>query len=185
MINLLPNNRKTEIKASRTNTAILRYLVMSVAVVLVILSIFYIYKIALNVTKNSSEQTVANSTVEDSSYNETKQKIDTLNSRLSESKTILDSQISYSKILTNLGKLMPENTVLENISISTTALSSPVNITAYGKSVEDITNLQTAFQSSSLFSSVTFQTVNEADSTLPDYPVSVTVSAVFDKERLR
>src|SRR5690606_34047629 len=104
-----------------------------------------------------------------------------LSSTLTTAQSVLDQEVHFSKILTNMAAQMPEGTSLGKLDLSATSLQSPVTMTAYGKTTEAILSLQAAFRSSKLFTSVDFQTVGNSDASIAGYPVSVTMNVTFNR----
>lgn len=181
MINLLPDKEKSELIAARHNVLLVRYIAMSLVAIAALYIVMKSSEQLLTTTKVSAEATIASNTTEAGVYSQTKQRVGELSNNLSSAQSILDQEIHFSKILTNIASQMPEGTIIGELNLSATSLQAPVSITAYGKTTEAILALQSAFRSSTFFSSVDFQTVSESGSSVDGYPVSVTMNVTFSR----
>jgi len=181
MINLLPDKDKSELIAARHNVLLVRYITISLIAILALYAVMKNSEQLLVATKTSAEATIASNTTEAGVYSQTKQRVGELSNNLTTAQSILDKEVHFSKILTNIASQMPEGTIIGELNLSTASLQGPVSITAYGKTTDAILALQSAFRSSSLFSSVAFQSVSGSGSGVAGYPVSVTMNVTFSK----
>ncbi|NCO10736.1 hypothetical protein GW746_00100 [Candidatus Saccharibacteria bacterium] len=182
MINLLPGERKKQLEAARINTLLVRYIGMTLVATLGVLAVMYGSSMILNDTKMSADSLIETNDTEAGIYGETKQKVSDLSAQLYGAKVVLDEEVRFSEILTGIGKLMPEGTVIGNVDLTVASISSPVTITAYAQTTEQILALQSAFRSSPLVQTVSFQSVSADSGGIDNYPVSVTMTVTFNKE---
>ncbi|MCD8561578.1 PilN domain-containing protein [Candidatus Saccharibacteria bacterium] len=182
MINLLSDERKDEIRAARVNVILVRYIVIiAVAIVFLLGSLALSYAI-LEVTRQSAQAQISANDVKSDVYKETREQVESLGQSLQTAKTILDNEVPYSKVLTGIGQLMPEGTIIDTVTLTSASFSgSPTTLKVYAKTSEAAVALQSRFQSSPLFSGVSFQTIEESDETIDGYPVSVTMSLTLNK----
>ena len=181
MINLLANERKSEITAARANIVIVRYTAIIVLAIGFIVGAMFISYSLLQSTMTSAKSLIAANDVKADVYKDTKQQVDTLSTQLTDTKTILNQEIRYSKVLVEIGRLMPKGTVLDSLDLSATAFTgAPVTIKAYAHSASEASLLQSQFQSSPLFSQVVLQGT-QASGGINGYPVVVSLTIALNR----
>lgn len=184
MINLLANDRKSEITAARTNIIIVRYTAIIVLAIAFILGALTVSNGVLRSTMASADSLIAANDTKADVYSDTKQEVDTLSAQLTEAKSILDQEIRYSQVLVKIGQLMPEGTVLDGLDLSASAFAgTPVTIKAYARSASEASLLQSQFQGSSLFSQVALQGT-QASGGIDGYPVVVSMTISLNRAGL-
>jgi hypothetical protein len=182
MINLMPDEAKRQLRAARANVLLLRYLlVLLIAtgfIAFAIVGSFYL----LTQTKASAEELIAASDTEAEVYSETQQAVAQLSSQLSEARSTLNNEVSYSNILINFGQLMPEGTVLDSITLDGDSFNgTPVTMTIYAVNTDAVVNARERFQSTSYFSNVSFQSISEGNTTVSGYPVSAQMTLTINR----
>lgn len=182
MINLMPDAAKRQLRAARANVLLLRYLlVILVAAGFIAFAIAGSYYL-LTQTKTSSEQLIEASDTKAAVYSETQTAVSELSSQLSEARSILNNEIPYSKVLINIGQLLPEGTVLRELSLENASFGgSPVSMTIYATSTNAAVAARERFQNSSFFSNVSFQTISEGDSAVNGYPVAAEITLTINR----
>ncbi len=181
MINLLSADQKDDIRAARANVIILRYMGIILLAIVFIVGIFYVSYTVQRTTMDYNTAIIASNDLKADVYSETKQEVDALSAKLNEAKTILDQEVRYSQLLPKLGQLMPAGTVLGDLNLSSANFAgTPVELVAYAKSSTEATSLQSLFQGSPLFSSVTISGTEEAGG-IENYPVKISLSVIFNK----
>lgn len=182
MINLLADDRKDDIKAARANVFILRYIVIILLAFAFIGGALSVSYTVLGATMQSTEDLILANDVKADVYSDTKQQVDVLSARLSETKTTLDQEVRYSQALVKIGQLMPQGTVLGDLTLNTASFNGgqPVEIKAYAKSTNEAGLLQTQFQSSPIFSQVNLKGT-ETNQEIDGYPVTISMSVVLNR----
>lgn len=181
MINLLADERKAEIRAARANMVIVRYMLIMILGAAFVLSALYVSHRVLERTMHNAETLIATNDVKADVYSETSQQVSALTDQLSGAKSILDQEVRFSKALVTIGQLMPANTVLDTLTLTSSAFAgTPVEVKAYAKTAADATTLQSKFQGSPLFSLVAIKGT-ETSGGIDDYPVVVTMELTFNK----
>lgn len=181
MINLLPTDKKAEIRAARTNTIISRYAGIVLAAVLFCVGVLYVSHMLLEQTMKSTKNRADTTNSQANSLGATDAQVQALSAKLTESKQLLDQEVRYSKLLTKLGQSMPANTVLDSIALNESSFNgTPTTLRVYAKSVADTNTLTQNLHASQLFSQVAVQTTDPAGG-IDGYPVSVTLSGTFTK----
>lgn len=186
MINLLPGEKKAEIRAARTNVLLIRYSTILLFAIIFILGAMYVSYTILGFTKTKSEEIIASNDLKAGVYSNTKAQVDTLSTSLAETKLLLDGEILYSKVFVNIGQLMPPGTVLEKLTLDTNSFAgTPISTKAYAKTSNDVLALRKSFESSPIFTGVNFQTIVESGSGIEGYPVSVDMSFTLTKAAMQ
>lgn len=177
MINLLPENTKKQLRAARTNTILVRYIItIIIAAVFLGLAIITSYYIMADSKKNVETLSQTSST---SNQTGTKSNSTIV---IPNAKNILANEISYSTILTNIINALPTGVILEApISINKNNISTPIILKAKAKSSDMETLLKTNFQNNPTFLNYSLQsnTQNPTDTT---YPIIITFSLTLNKE---
>lgn len=142
MINLLPDETKRQIRAARMNSKLLSYLMLLIIAVIFLAiataaSAYLLSDMKSNNEVNSSETTP---------YSLATAKADTIKNSLSTADSVLNQQLSYSKIITGIASRLPSGTTLESLSLSNSAIGVPMTIQIYSKSSENETLLKNNFQ---------------------------------------
>ena len=185
MINLLPETRKKDIRAARTSVILLRYMGILLLAFAFIFGVFTFSRLAIeNDERRSKELISANDSTADV-YANTKAEVDALSAGLTETKTILDQEIRYSKVLAAIAQQMPSGTVLESLQLDASAFSGEsVEVKVFAKTNEDAVKLREQFQANPALSNVSFQTIDETGG-ISGYPVSVTLSFGLNRTVIR
>ena len=182
MINLLPGAKKAEIRAARTNVALIRYIGILLVALAFILGALYVTYTVLGFTKSSSEQLISSNDLKANVYNSTKAQVDSLSASLAQTKTLLDQEVQYSKVFTNIAQLMPAGTVFGKIALDDNSFTgTPVTTRVYAKTSANAVTLRQNFQQSPMFSGVSFQTISESGSGVDGYPVSVDMTFTINR----
>lgn len=180
MINLLPEDRKKQLIAAHTNTIIIRYIftviIASFFLGIILIGSYYI----MNDSKVSAEKTITDIKSNNSSYSPTINTSDNFTKNLSTASNILNNRISYSKILNTLINTLPNGVILSSpISIDSSALGSPVVLTAFAKSASDEPLLKASIENSSIFSGYSLKSLDN-NSSKDRYPSKITFSVMIN-----
>lgn len=181
MINLLSDERKDAIRAARANVFLVRYTFILILAFVFIMSALYVSYTVLGTTLKSADELVASNDVKAGVYSETSKEVAALSAKLDETKGILNQEVRFSQVLVTIGQLMPKGTILGDLTLTPADFSgAPVEIKAYAKSAAEATQLQSAFQNSPLFGSVTLKST-ETKNEINGYPVTITMTVVLNR----
>lgn len=177
MINLLPNETKKQLRAARTNTILIKYIItIFFAAAFLCLVVFGSYYI-MSESKKTAENAIADIKSGNSSYSPTTKKYSDFVSDLSTAKSILNKSVSYSTILENLINSLPAGVILESpISINSDALNLPITFKAYAQSSSSEATLKANLQSNSTFLNYNLFSVTNNSSANSKYPYLITFS---------
>ena len=189
MINLLPVERKGDLSAARTNSILVRYLMMSGFGILLVAVISAGTFFSLSFASVSAENRIKANDDKYASFSAVKQSGDSYRANLATAKEILDKQVTYSKLVYEIAAVIPSGTVLDNLNLDTKTFGSEAVIEASSGSFADAVKLKDALQANKkLFSDVSIQTVTEEGSgedENDEYPIKVYLSVQINQDSLK
>lgn len=188
MINLLPDEHKKEINAGRVNVLLLRYITMMAIGILVLGGLVGGSYYVLDRTRLAALDRVESNESDVADYKLDQATADSFRSDLATAKTILDKEITYSKLIYKIADVIPRNVVLSNLTLDSEQLGSSATMTAKAKTYDDAINLKEALvRNTTLFTDVSFEavTTTESESTSNSYPVSISMKVTIKKEALK
>lgn len=185
MINVLPPDAKRELLASRTNSLLMRYIILtSVFMGLVLLEMGAVY-LFLASTRQASEDTIAKNTAEAASLQQVKIKSDEFKSNLATAKTIFDSQVRYTSVIKTISDLIPSGIILDTLTIDPTTFGTPTTLEVKAKTYGDAILFRTKLNDSKKFTNTSFKNISFSPDNKGPYPYSVTYNLTFSKELLK
>ncbi|HET6746873.1 MAG TPA: PilN domain-containing protein [Candidatus Saccharimonadales bacterium] len=183
MINLLPAEEKRQLRAARTNTLLIRYniaLLCAGVFLSIALGVVYVY---LGTAKANSEQIISDNKAKASGYAAVESEANIFRSNLAIAKQILENEVTYSKVILAIANLLPPGTTLDKLSLDSSTFGTPTTLSAQAKSYENALALKDAFQKSSLFSDVHFQSITSNVGTQSGaYPYTVNLDVTIKKD---
>jgi Tfp pilus assembly protein PilN len=181
MINLLPPEEKRQLHAARSNTLLIRYNILLLGVVAfmgVAIAVTYVY---LNTTQQAAKQTITENDAKVTQYAPVQAQAEQFRQHLTTAKQILDNEITYSKAVTAIAKLIPSGVILENLSLDAQTFGTETALVAQAKDYDSALALKDSFQKSSLLSDVHFNSITSGG-TDTSYPVTVNLSITIKKD---
>lgn len=176
MINLLPEDMKSDLGSSRANLIILRYIGIATLALLFLMAALVTSHSVLKSTMKNAEDIIATNDVKADVYSDTAQKVQALEQQLTEAKTVLNQEVLFSTILLKLGAAMPEGAVVGELAFNESVLSgAPTDLKVYVKTSNVATQVQNNLQSSGIFNRVSLQGTEEGQG-IDGYPIMVTMS---------
>jgi Tfp pilus assembly protein PilN len=181
MINLLPKEEKRQLHAARSNTLLIRYNIFLLGVVAfmgIAIAITYVY---LNTTKQKAEQTVQANDSKVTQYSSVQAQATLFRQHLATAKQILDNEVTYSRVVVDIARLIPSGVVLENLALDSQTFGTETTLVALAKNYDSALALKDSFGKSSLFSDVHFQSITSGG-TDTSYPVTVNLNITIKKD---
>jgi Tfp pilus assembly protein PilN len=183
VINLLPHEEQRQLRAARTNVLLFRYnllLLGAVAFLIIAVSTTYIY---LTNTKDLAQLNITQNNDKSSSFIPIKNQADQFRTNLATAKQILDREVTYTKVVLAIAKVLPSGVVLENLNLDSQTFGTATTLVAHAKDYSRALALKESFQTSNLFSDVHFESIATGDSTSnADYPVTVNLNVTITKD---
>lgn len=182
MINLLPPDHRNQLRAAQANTLLIRYNVFLVGALLflgIALGVVYFY---LTNSKATAEKTTQENQAKVSSYAKVQGDAEAFRSSLSTAKQVLDKEITYTKTVTTIARLMPSGTILQNLNLDAANFGTPITFVFQAKDYKTALAIKDTFQTSPLFSDVHLQSINFASDGSSGYPYTVNLSLIISKD---
>jgi len=180
MINLLPSEHRKQLQAARSNTLLLRYnFLLGGAVVFLLLATAVVY-IYLNNAKASAEQLITDSKNRVGEYASVQQQAEDFRNSLSAAKQVLDQDVSYTKVILEIAKLLPSGVVMDTLSLDATTFGTPTTFAAKARDYNTALALKDSLESSDLFSNVYFASISGDGES--DYPINVSLNVTIKKD---
>ena len=96
-------------------------------------------------------------------------------------KTILDQQVSYTRLIKLIADRLPPNVIIEQLNIDPTTFGTPTTLSIRAKGYNDAIALRNRLNDSAIFSSVSFQSITLQEKDAGSYPYTSTYSVTFKK----
>jgi Tfp pilus assembly protein PilN len=191
MINLLPPDTKKQIMAARTNTVLVRYVLMFSTVFMLTLGAFGAGFYFSAREKTLAQDALQMENAKTAKYSDIKAKAEDFAKDLATAKSVFSNGVSYSQLLLDIAEVVPAGSVINNLSLTSSTFGTPLTITGQTKTLADVEKLKVSLEQSSLFENVSTGSVTIGDaggandsgngSEKTDYPISVTLSATLSK----
>lgn len=180
MINLLPPETKKQIRAGRTNVLLLRYNFMMLGTTIFLGSALAVAYVYLSTVAENAQRTVAENQTRASQYISIRTEAEAFNTQLGEAKAILNSQINYSKAITNIASVLPSGTSLDSLKLDAASFSKPMTLTVNISGETAAKDLIQNFSSSINFSNVSKGKITVG--TKPGYPYTMDLTVTMRQE---
>jgi Tfp pilus assembly protein PilN len=181
MINLLPLKERRELRAARTNTLLLRYNICFLIVVIFLGAAEGITYLYMGNSKAAAEQTIAQNRAKVSNFATVAAEALQFQGNLATAKQILDREVTYSKTILAIAKLLPRGVVLENLTLDASTFGTETTLIATAKNYSRALALKGSFEKSPLFSNVHFKSI-AASAEGTRYPVTVNLNVTIKKD---
>lgn len=180
MINLLPPEVKTETNAARVNRLLLRYNIMllgAIGFLLAAIGLIYVY---LGSTKAIAEATIAENIAKAGNYGTVETEANAFKQDLANAKQILDSDVTYTKVILEIAKVLPPGVVLDTLSLDSASFGTPTTLAANVRDYHTVLQLKDSLQASTIFSNVSIQTISNSGQGA--YPLNATFAVTVRKD---
>lgn len=183
MINLLPHEQKRQLRAARVNTLLLRYnILILIAVGFLATAEGFTYFYLVN-TKTAAEATITENRAKAVNYVPIEAQAQLFRNNLATAKQILDREVTYTKVILEISKLLPSGVVLDTLNLDSQTFGTQTTLTAQAKDYNRALALKDSFENSTLFSNVHFQSIATTDTPKnPAYPVDVNINVTIKKD---
>lgn len=181
MINLLPPDTKKQLYAARSNTLLVQYNILSIAILALILVASSLTFVYLNNIKSTNNDTIALNNQKVANYASVQSEAEKLRKNLAASKLVLTQGTDYPKLILAISNLLPKDTTVSNMSLSAATFGVPMQLLVNAKNYNAAITLKENFSKSTLFSDVHFVSiVQNADAGA--YPLVVTMNVTIKKD---
>lgn len=167
MINLMPPDQKKSIKYSRLNERLLKWTLGCLIIIASMAAVVVIGSVYIDRTKNNLTKSIESTkrTISDQNLDKIGSQAEELSSGIKLIVQVLSKEVLFSKLLQEIGRLMPSGATLGNVQLSN-SVSGAVDLTANAVDYQSATQVQLNLQdpSNNLFDKVDTQTVSCSDS---------------------
>lgn len=184
MINLLPNETKQQVSFARRNTTLRKWVIATAIGVAGIAIVFAAGLWFIHRSTNSVQAQVTATTeqLKAQKLDETQKRVAEISDSVKLASQVLSKQVLFSKLLTQIGAVMPAGAALQSLSINST--QGGIDLTAVATNYETASQVQVnlADPANKIFEKADIVTVNCQTTTTPtEYPCQVTIRALFTK----
>lgn len=183
MINLLGHDELRQLRASRLNIVLRRYVLL-----MILLSAFVIAAFGAGYYLLMQEETLAKSTIElhtdeKAKYNKEIEDAKNYTQNLAAAKSILSSEILLSDVVFKIGQTLPQGSVVQNLELSSADLEKPLTLQILTTSFDNAVRTKEAFGSSEYFDNANITSTSLIDDPPNQYStsLSLTVTVVSGK----
>ena len=179
MINLLPDIRKKQIQAARSNVLLIRYSVAMIFVVIALGGAIFVTNFLLTTLKEAAVRDAAENVAKVTDFGAVQAQASQFRTNLSKAKTLFDTEIKYSEIIARTANLLPAGTALETLTLDEDTLDKPMVLNVRVSGEAAAVALRNAFQSSGLYTNVSYgklTTNNTGDANVYPYNLELNVT---------
>ncbi len=191
MINLLPDERKRDITAGRTNVILLRYNLLALVSFVGLAGICAMFAMMLQQNYDSAVRASVENSTKVTRYEDIRIQAEDYRKNLTLAGSILNNSFNYTPVIFSIAKLLPNGVILDGITLNTSNFGQQTTFTAHAKTIALATSLKENFQKSTMFTNVYFQSVTDNSANVGDddtanaaYPIAITISAKINKEKV-
>ena len=179
MINLLPPKLQKEIRAARSNTLLLRYVILLVAALGFLLIALVATYLSLSTTATQADATKKENEQKATGFTETQAAASKLRGDLATAKTLFEGETRYSLALVRLSNLLPEGAALDSLQLSPSSFTESMALTVRIRNQQTAEALQNNFMSSPYVSNVSLGRITTTGS--PNFPYSAEISFTLNR----
>ena len=183
MINLLPQDTRSQLTAARANRLLLRYNVLllgAIGFLVAAIGLVYVY---IGNAQASAEASIQENLTRVGDYTAVESEANAFKQDLANAKQILDNDATYSKVILEIASVLPAGVTLDTLNLDSATFGTPTVLNAKVRDYPTVLALKNALQGSSLFSDVSLQTIS-SDGT-GSYPLNATLSVTIRKDAAR
>jgi Tfp pilus assembly protein PilN len=185
MINLLPPYDHHQLAAARTNSLLRRYVILMALFIVVLTLEMFAFRVAISAENDHNNQIIAENATKTADFASVKVRATQFRSDLAAAKYILDQQVPYTAIFMKIAAALPDDMVLDSLSINPETFGTPTTLTARTKSFQRATDGKNQLQASGAFSDISIQSTTQVDGATSGYSYTVIYNVTFSRELLK
>lgn len=146
MINLLPKEHRESILYARRNAKLLRWCITMIVVIMIMIALWGVGYFYIVSTTKQYEKTIAQkrSDLQAQNLEETEKRIQDFSNNLKLILQVLEKEVLFSKLLRQVGSVMPSGSILSNIELS--EIKGGINLSVQAKNYDTATQVQVNLQ---------------------------------------
>jgi len=181
MINLIPDNLRDQLRYAQHNLLLRKYLLAIVFIAGVVAATFWIGMLALGRQSLDLENQLAAKNSQLAEYSDVLAQAQELSDTIDTIEALLDREIKFSQLLTEIASLVPSGASLNGISLSNE--EDTLTLTATINSQDLAAVFQQNLASSDLFAVADIASMNKASDAIGSTVYTVTFTVIFAPEK--
>lgn len=178
MINLLSHDDLRQLRASRLNIILRRY-VMLLGLLAIFVAISFGGGYFLLMQERQAAEIASERTAnERAKYNEDIAKAKAYTSNLATAKAILSNEVLLSDVTFQIAKTLPAGSIVQNLDLSTADLSKPITLEILTTSFDNSVAIKDAFENSTYFENAIISTVTSIEDPESKYSTSLSLTVM-------
>lgn len=185
MINLLPDAKKREIQAGRTNGLLVRYIILTAIMVAAFLAAFAIAYMNLQNIKTTDQKKIDDSQVAFQQLNPQVKNTEEFRKNLQVAQQIFAKQVNYTTVIGRISSQIPDGVVLDEISLNDQSFGKPITLTARSKNEDAAIKLKDIFtKNDTYYHEVNLGNITFKPEETSDYKYSFSLNVTLDRKIL-
>lgn len=186
MINLLPPQASKQLRASRHNTILLRYLIGMCIVLVLTIIVYAVTYMLMKRTELQSVSASADNKQKIAAFKDTETKAKDYTNDLKIAKSIFDGELSYTTALHKIARALPAGAVIETLDLNPTTVGQPITLSVSAKDQATALSVKATLEKENVASNITIASLQEhqaAEAQEPSsYPVQISLNLTLNKE---
>lgn len=174
MINLLPPNRRLDMKIARNNTVLRRYIELILLSMIIIIAAIAASYYFLDSRRTDVKNTVEADKKTIAELKKTQEEAQGLSTTINTVAKLLSQNIKFSDVLTKIGNVMPDGASLTNVQFEAGELNAPLIVTVDMVNEERGAVLRNNLANSEIFEDARIRSILAIETKQPNYPYSYT-----------
>lgn len=181
MINLLPPDVKLDIQYARHNTVLVRWIMAGFLFAALVVSLigFGQYYIAKNTQVTLASVEVTNQRLASQNMLNAQKELETISKNLKTVLQIAGKQLLFSKLITRIGGILPAQTRLNGMTLSTSNSALDLNVAARDRNAATQAVINISDPKNGLFSKADLVSVTCNDTATDGYPCQAQIRVVM------
>lgn len=177
MINLLPYDKKHQVKAARHNVILIKCLIFLLfALIFMILACW-----VTNTFIRGNTNAKVSSSVSGNESSSILSQAETIKSDILTANNAITQRVDYSAIITSLAAAMPAGVIIDTLSADGATSSTPIQLILHASADSKGKEFKTNLEKSNLFTNVTIKSVTPAQVALTGYPYDISLTLMINK----
>lgn len=191
MINLMPADAKQAISYARLNSRLVKWTISCLIIIAIMAATVFVGGLYIDRTKSALSTSIeeTKTTIATQKLDQTKQEADSISAGVKLIVQVLSKEVQFSKLLQQIGKLMPTGATLGDVQLSN-KVSGALDMTANALDYQSATQVQVNLQDpkNNLFDKVDTLSVNCIDTVSSSsninsrYKCQIVIRALFKKD---
>jgi hypothetical protein len=189
MINLLPQDTKTQIRFARWNVTALRYIALTLILLVSIAAVTLFGIFYMQLGNNPLKVDNAQLQTEVTKLSGVQKEAEDLSSKIKLINAVFDKETDYTEVITRIGSALPPGSRISAITLTPKSLDEPISLSVDTPSLDTSASIIANFKDPSikLFSTADIEstTCSSKAAGAGTLPCSTNIRAIFSKEAFK